>query len=214
MKRLLRLVTLLTLILTLTVGATRTLGATILPDPDPFLVHLQRDLHLSDGVWCWRGLCPGRTTHAEVVAELTDGVILINPNEINALVTNWRPTRESTSLVNFDYSKQRVLSSLSFTTETPGNTYLPGLTLATLTLSYGTPLRVGVIPDQASVVHICYAQGLCARTEIDGKVRLNPHTQVDILNIAAPEWFGWNLLGAVWLYDWHGFAHYYEENIW
>jgi len=213
MKRLLMLVMLLILFASFSITIAVTLGAARPADPDSFVAMLHRDLRLSDGAWCWRGLCPGITTAEQVKVTLSNGIAGKNHRgDLGPSI--WHPYEGSAWVVWFGYSEKWVLTSLSLGTGNPGMDFLPEVTLADVVVAYSEPAQIGVEPDLQSVILLCYTQGMCIRTLTWGKPLLRPLAPLDTVYLFIPADRDEYLDRFGWRFEWRGFTGYIKQNIW
>jgi hypothetical protein len=212
MKRLLILISYLVLLFSVALTLTHILGATRPSVPDSFAMMLNRDVQLIDGVWCWRRLCPGKTTADQVFVTLTDGIVikyLVNPGQMI-----WRPYRGSSWSANLFYDYDNVLTFIGISTDNSWIDFLPELMMADIVAMYGEPTRIGVNTFKAtfrSVVYPCYEQGLCVRTVPWGRPQLRMMTQLDTVNLMIPQIVSDHLAQANVRVGWLGFADYLAQ---
>jgi hypothetical protein len=209
MKRLSMLMVLLCVLASLAIAATRILGATIPANPDSFAAMLHRDLQLIDGVWCWRGLCPGVTTADQVTARLTAGIA--DKYGRDPAPTRWRPYRDSLWVVWLSYASDKVLLSIGITTYEPGVLFLPQLTTAEMIAAYGAPARVGVASAISSIIYPCYHAGLCIRTVMGGAPLLRLYSPIDTVSLTPPRLFTERFAAFPQRHAWRGFTGYFPD---
>jgi hypothetical protein len=213
MKRLSIVIVLLCLLASLTIVATRTFGTTNDPaDPDSLTATLYRDLQLIDSVWCWQGLCPGKTTLAQadaMYAANTAGRYQqgFNPNE-----WIWQPSN-AIWRVNLVYSSDDILTIIRVDTDRSQHPYLPQVTLVDMVLQFGTPAYVSRALDSqpsTSKITMCSVQALCMITSVVGEPRLQMQTPLQNIFLRVPQVIVDQKI-AEYYPPWRGFALYYRS---
>jgi hypothetical protein len=148
------------------VGAVRLIAATGLfrhPSTDSFAQHLIRETEVVDGVWCWRGICPGQTTRtaaAQIVSSASD----IDPT------VSTQQTRYIAHRVRLG-DNAALTANLILTTDTADRidtirlfTVFTVLRLDDLITHFGTPTLVSSSVGDAFNwrTTICFTGGACA----------------------------------------------------
>ena len=206
MKRPLILTCCLVLLFTLILTITGERSAAHNTDRNSFAAMLKRDLHLIDGAWCWRHLCPGKTTAEQARELLTDGVTSADPYD--AIPTQWRPSLGASWSVKLYFDDDELLYFVSLISDNLGRDFLPQVTLAEVVTEYGTSVRVNANPDQRSVIMLCYAQGLCVRTLTWGRPQIRPFSRLDTISLLEPQHVLAHTSQFPLHVGWQGFADY------
>lgn len=161
-----RLTRLVLLLSAVAVAGVRLIAATGVfrhPSDDSFALHLIRETNVVDGVWCWRGICPGQTTRS-AAAQIVSAAADIDPSAAKP------QTRYIAHRVRLGQDAA-LTANLILTTDTADRidtirlfTVFTVLRLDDLIAQFGTPTLVSSSVGDAFNwrTTICFTGGACA----------------------------------------------------
>ncbi len=134
---------------------------------------IRRDVQIVSEVWCWREICPGRTTVAnarEAILAWGGKLIVDEPDQLRANL----PPGYTVILGNYERKPEPIDS----TEIGPSATQLP-LYLGDVMVNFGRPL---LVDKETSGSFICFEAYLCIQLTASPS-RLDPHLEVTSISL-------------------------------
>ena len=192
MLRLVAWITLVTITMITLVSAMLLVGTS--RGDDSFTAYLEAHLQKMSGIWCWRGICPKRTSFTQAKLQIQAFGEKILQNQIANLLIELRPAIYL-NFYSMDSSESSPITVIDI--DLRQNAMLLGDTYRV----FGVPMLVWLGTNAAPISQrgLCFRGGVCAYFE-GSDAKLSPFTSVMGLSI-----YGSNTVIAEGYRPWTGY---------